>query len=86
MCIRDSADPARFDITRNPANTRRHYRTFGQGPHYCIGVHQARLNLEIMLEEIARRLANIRLLAAPRQARSLFMDGFKEMRIAFDPR
>ncbi|MBK6585254.1 MAG: cytochrome P450 [Gammaproteobacteria bacterium] len=80
------ADPARFDITRNPANTRRHYRTFGQGPHYCIGVHQARLNLEIMLEEIARRLANIRLLAAPRQARSLFMDGFKEMRIAFDPR
>ena len=39
-----------------------------------------------MLEEIARRLANIRLLAAPRQARSLFMDGFKEMRIVFDPR
>jgi len=77
-------NPDVFDIRRPPGNTRKHYRTFGQGPHYCIGVHQARLNLEVMLEEIARRLTGLRLLAEPRQARSLFMDGYKELRIAFD--
>lgn len=76
--------PATFDITRPPERTRRHYRTFGAGPHFCVGVHQARLNLTVMLEEIARRLSNLRLLAEPRHARSIFMDGFKELRIAFE--
>jgi cholest-4-en-3-one 26-monooxygenase len=39
-----------------------------------------------MLEEIAARIDNPRLLADPRHARSLFMDGFKELRIGFDRR
>jgi len=79
-------DPDRFDITRPLNDTRKHYRTFGQGPHYCVGVHQARLNLEVMLGEIVRRMTNFRLLAPPRHARSIFMDGYKEMRVAFDRR
>jgi cytochrome P450 len=78
--------PDDFDITRPLNDTRKHYRTFGQGPHYCLGVHQARLNIEVMLEEIMRRMTNFRLLAAPRRARSIFMDGYKEMRVAFDKR
>lgn len=79
-------EPSRFDITRDAAHSKKHYRTFGQGPHYCIGVHQARLNLEVMLAEIVRRMSNFRLLAPPRHARSIFMDGYKEMRVAFDRR
>jgi cytochrome P450 len=79
-------DPERFDVTRPVNDTRKHYRTFGQGPHYCVGVHQARLNLEVMLEEIVRRMTRFRLLAAPRHARSIFMDGYKEMRVAFERR
>lgn len=78
------ADPDAFDITRAPNGTRKNYRTFGQGPHYCVGVHQARLNLEVMLEEIVRRMTGFRLLAAPRHARSIFMEGYKEMRVAFE--
>ena len=78
------ADPDRFDITREPAPSRKHYRTFGQGPHYCVGVHQARLNLEVMLAEIVRRMTSLRLLAAPRHTRSIFMEGYKEMRLGFE--
>jgi cholest-4-en-3-one 26-monooxygenase len=93
VCILGSANrdpqffenPDEFDIRRPVAQTRRHYRTFGGGPHFCLGIQQARLNLAVMLGEIARRIHRPRLLAQPRQARSIFMDGFKELRIAFDP-
>jgi cytochrome P450 len=88
-CNRDPSlfeRPDEFDITRPYAATRRNYRTFGGGPHFCLGINQARRNLSIMLEEIARRLDNLRLLAEPRHARSFFMDGFKELRLGFDKR
>lgn len=80
------AQPDRFDITRPAEQTRRHYRTFGAGPHFCVGVHQARLNLCVMLAEIAARISNIRLIGEPKHVRSFFMDGFKELHIAFDRR
>ncbi len=78
--------PDEFDITRPYAATRRNYRTFGGGPHFCLGINQARMNLTVMLEEIASRLDNPRLLAKPRHARSFFMDGFKELRLGWDKR
>lgn len=76
--------PDTFDITRKPEHTRRNYRTFGAGPHFCIGVHQARLNLCSMLDEIARRISHPRMSGEPRWARSIFMDGFKSMPITFE--
>lgn len=79
-------DPGRFDITRAPNLARRNMRTFGAGPHYCLGIQQAKMNLTVMLGEIARRIDNPRLLAEPAPARSIFLDGFKELRIAFDER
>jgi cholest-4-en-3-one 26-monooxygenase len=78
--------PDVFDIRRDPAVTRRHYRTFGAGPHFCIGVHQARMILELITAEIAGRMSNLRLLGDPVHFRSNFMDGFKRMPIAFDKR
>ena len=94
ICIVSSANrdpelferPDEFDIERPAAKTRRNYRTFGGGPHYCLGIHQARMNLAVMLSEVARRIDNPRLVAEPKLARSLFMNGFSEMRIAFDKR
>ena len=79
-------NPDRFDITRNHTMARRHYRTFGAGPHFCVGVHQSRLMLEAITGEIARRMTNLRLLSQPVHFRSNFMDGFKRMHIAFDRR
>ena len=62
---------------------RRHYRTFGAGPHFCVGVHQSRMMLEAITGEIARRMNNLRLLAEPVHFKSNLMDGFKRMHIAF---
>ena len=57
---RDEAEfacPAAFDMDR-PAN--RHL-TFGAGPHRCAGSNLARMNVRIALEELVRRLDDIRL-------------------------
>lgn len=78
--------PDEFDITRPPEHTRRRIRTFGAGGHFCLGMHQARMNLSVMLGEIAQRLDNPRLLAEPRHVRSFFMDGFSELHLGFDKR
>jgi cytochrome P450 len=46
-----------FDATRSP---NRHV-AFGAGPHRCLGSAIARLNLRVALEELTRRLTDIRL-------------------------
>lgn len=79
-------NPDVFDITRDPAQTRRHMRTFGFGVHACLGQHQARLNLEMMTREILTRMDHFRLLEEPVHFRSNFMDGFKRMRLGFEQR
>lgn len=74
-----------FDITRNQREPiRRHYRTFGVGPHFCVGVHLARLELKIIFEELMPRIKNVQLVEPPKHALSMFNDGFKEMRIRFE--
>jgi cytochrome P450 len=78
--------PDVFDITRPYAATRRNYRTFGGGPHFCLGINQARMNLTVMLDEISRRMSNLRIVGTPKHARSFFMDGFKELRLGWDKR
>lgn len=59
---RDSAqfpDADRFDIARNP---QRHLG-FGQGVHYCLGAPLARLEGEIAINALLRRLPGLRLAA-----------------------
>lgn len=75
--------PDLFNIHRDAAVTRRNYRTFGAGPHFCIGVHQARMNLEVMTAELVRRFSDLTVLEDPVHFRSNFMDGFKRMRLGY---
>ncbi len=60
-------DAARFpdadtlDLTRDSAGK---HVGFGRGPHYCLGAPLARLETEIALETLFRRLPNLRLAIA----------------------
>ncbi|NEA36869.1 cytochrome P450 [Streptomyces sp. SID13031] len=58
---RDSAkfeDPESFDLTRVNA---RENLSFGFGPHFCLGSALAKLQLRIVIEEVARRAPRMRL-------------------------
>lgn len=49
-------DPDKFDILRKNAN--RHV-TFGYGAHTCMGAPLSRMEMRVLLEELAKRLPNI---------------------------
>ena len=48
-------DPDRFDLDRDPSG----HVGFGMGIHRCVGQHVARLEAEILLQALARRVARI---------------------------
>ena len=74
-------DPHRFDVRRNPSDT----LTFGRGgPHHCLGVHLARLELRVYLEELVQRVSSVELAGAPRRLRSNFTNGLTRLPIRFD--
>jgi cytochrome P450 len=50
-------DPDAFDIGRE----RNRHLSFGAGPHRCVGSNLARMNMRIAVEELLRRLDDIRL-------------------------
>lgn len=52
--------PETFDITRR--NARKHF-AFGVGRHLCLGAPLARVEMQIFLEELSRRLPHMRLVA-----------------------
>jgi cytochrome P450 len=56
-------DPDRLDVQRE--DTR--HLAFGRGSHYCLGAPLARLEAEIALETLFRRLPNLRLAVAPNE-------------------
>jgi cytochrome P450 len=48
-------DPDRFDVTRNP----RDHVGWGHGQHTCVGMHLARLEMEVLLAALVQRVARI---------------------------
>jgi cytochrome P450 len=70
------ADPDVFDVGRNP---NRHL-SFGRGgPHLCLGVHVARLEVKLVLAALARRFSRFELAGEPRRIRSNFTNGLKAL-------
>jgi cytochrome P450 len=80
-------DAMEFDVTRaeRMPDLYNQLRSFGIGQHFCIGTHLARLELNVMFEEIIPRLRNPKFEGEPKYVRSFFVNAMKEMNITFDP-
>ena len=82
---RDEADfdnPDVFDVARNP---NRHL-SFGRGgPHLCLGLHLARLEVKVVLAALARRVSRFELDGEPRRIRSNFTNGLKALPVRVWP-
>ena len=75
-------DPYRFDIRRNP----NYHLSFGNGEHFCLGAHLARLELRLAFRQMIERYSTIELMGEPRRLRSNFINGIKEMPVKLTPR
>jgi cholest-4-en-3-one 26-monooxygenase len=72
------ADPDRFDVGRNPNP---HLTFGGGGPHFCLGLHLARLELRQLFATLLDQVPDIELVAPARRLRSNFINGIKEMTV-----
>ena len=75
-------DPFRVKLDRAP---NRHV-SFGQGgPHVCLGMHLARLEVRILFEELAKRIKRVEAAGPHRFLRSNFVGGIKELPVTITP-
>ncbi|GAA5146581.1 cytochrome P450 [Pseudonocardia eucalypti] len=72
--------PERFDILRSPNP---HIGFGGPGPHFCLGAHLARREIKVMFRELLTRIPDIHATAPPRRLQSMFINGIKELPVAF---
>lgn len=75
-------EPDRFDITRTPND---HVAFGGGGPHFCLGAHLARVEIDAMFREILRRLPDLEPAGEAEWLASVFISGPKRMPVRFTP-
>ena len=73
-------DPHRFDLTRDPNP---HVGFGGPGPHFCLGAHLARRQIDVMFRELLTRMPDIHATASPDRLRSNFINGIKHLPCAW---
>jgi cytochrome P450 len=72
-------NPSEFNIERKP---NRHL-AFGTGPHQCLGLLLARLELRIFFQQLVPRLAEVELTEAPDRIKASFVHGIKHLNIRY---
>jgi cytochrome P450 len=70
------ADPLRFDVGRKPNP---HVTFGGGGPHYCLGAHLAKLEVQVMFDLLLPRLESLELAGPPERMRTNFTNALKRM-------
>ena len=75
------ADPDGFDVRRNP----RDHVGWGHGAHTCVGMHLARLEMEVLLRSLIARVDHIEVAGAPERIRNNVLQGFKTLPVRFHP-
>ena len=76
------ANPDVFDITRSPNP---HLAFGGGGPHHCLGVTLARLEMRIMFEQLLAHVDHLELVEPPARLRSNFIHGIKHLKVRAVP-
>ena len=69
-------EPERFDVGRSP---NRHVTFGGGGPHYCLGAHLARLEVQVLFDELLPRLETLELTGPVERVRTNFTNAIKRM-------
>jgi methyl-branched lipid omega-hydroxylase len=69
-------DPFRFDVRRDPNP---HFGFGAAGPHFCLGAHLARREIDVMMRELLKRLPDIVSTGEPDRLRSNFINGIKHL-------
>lgn len=76
------ADPDRFDVGRNPNP---HMAFGGGGPHLCLGLHVARIEIAAMLRELLVRMPDMAPAGERETLASNFIAGVKTMPVRYSP-
>jgi cholest-4-en-3-one 26-monooxygenase len=73
-------DPFTFDIERTPNE---HVAFGGGGPHFCLGANLARMEINVMFDEVLNRMHDIELAGDVSRLRSNFINGLKHIPLKF---
>jgi cytochrome P450 len=76
------ADPFTFDVRRDPNP---HIGFGAAGPHFCLGAHLARQEIDVMFRHLFERLPDIEAVGEPDRLLSPFINGIKHLDCRFTP-
>jgi len=71
-------DPERFDITRMPND---HLAFGGGGPHFCLGSHVARIEIDAMFRQLLAKLPDLQKIGETEWQPSTFISGPRHIRV-----
>ncbi len=70
------ADPQRFDVGRDPNP---HVGFGSKGPHFCLGAHLARRELQVTFRAVFDQLPDLEVTGPPHRLASSFVNGLKRL-------
>jgi cytochrome P450 len=75
-------DPYSFNVRRDPNP---HIGFGAAGPHFCLGAHLARQEIDVMFRQLFERLPDIESVGEPDRLLSPFINGIKHLDCTFTP-